>query len=107
MTILATMVSSDGKTAEFDLTMGGETRRVRAWRPCDNKPHYMVSRSPIAAMYATGTKRHPCQAEIYGDDNGGFRVSICLQGARKGSRRLRIVGWYDNADSRNSRNNLA
>jgi hypothetical protein len=105
--ITATMVSNDGKTAEFDLTMGGETRRVRALDRSNDKPHFIVFCSPIAAMYATGTKRHQCTAEIYGDDNGGFRVTICLQGARNGSRRLRVVGWYNDDDPRNSRNNLA
>jgi len=105
--ITATMVSNNGKTAEFDLKMFGETRRVCAWRQCDDRPHYMVSRSPIAAMYAFGTKRHQCTVNINGDDNGGYRVTVCLQGSRRSSSRLRVVGWYEEADPRNSRNNLA
>jgi hypothetical protein len=105
--ITATMVSKNSDSAEFDVTMDGETRRVFAWGGRDGSSNFTVFNSPVVGMYATGTKRHRLSLEINGDANGAYRVTPCLQGSRRSSSRLRVVGWYEEADTRNTRNNLA
>jgi hypothetical protein len=105
--ITATMVSNDGKTAEFDVTMAGETRRICAEFLSASGLRFVFETygQPLAVRYATGTKRHACMVQFVVEPNG-VKVYPRAIGKRYGAR-VYLVGFYDAADPRNSRNNLA